>query len=603
MSDREPTADPGSDGVDPVTLEVVRNAASAVAEEMNATLLRTAYSPNITDRRDCSCAIFDPDGGMIAQAENIPVHLGAMPFSVAAALDAHPPASLEPGDAIAVNDPFRGGAHLPDVTLVSPVFRDGSLVALAANRAHHADVGGATAGSVSAESTEIYAEGLRIPPVKLLQADEFDEDLLATILANVRTPDERRGDLRAQAAANDVGRERIGDLLDEHGCEGFAAAVDAIQTYSERRMRGAIEELPDGEYAFADVLDDDGHGSSDVRIATTVTIDGEELVVDFEGTATQTESPINAVRAVTASATYYAVRCLTDPEIPPNAGCYRPVELRTPTGTVVDAEPPAAVVGGNLEVSQRVTDVVLGALAEAVPERAVAAGQGTMNNVTLGGTDPRGGKSRGDGATDAARGRPYAFYETQGGGSGAHATGDGMDAVHVHMSNTRNTSAEVLETAYPLAVERYELREDSGGAGEHRGGLGLRRDIRVKRGSADLSLLGERRTHAPYGIEGGEDGDAGTDVLLEGTGGNGAVGRSSEVLPSKCTRRLDAGDVISVRTPGGGGFGDPDDRDPAAVVRDLRLGKCSPESAREVYGIDLDEHGTDSETHGVDPEN
>ncbi|GAB3685621.1 hydantoinase B/oxoprolinase family protein [Salinarchaeum chitinilyticum] len=589
-----------SDDVDPVTLEVLRNACSAVAEEMNATLLRTAYSPNVTDRRDCSCAIFDPDGGMIAQAENIPVHLGAMPFSVAAALEEHPPETLEPGDAIAVNDPFRGGAHLPDVTLVSPVFEeadgrgeadgdDGSLVALAANRAHHADIGGATAGSVSADSTEIYAEGLRIPPVKLLEDGEFDRDLLETILANVRTPAERRGDLRAQAAANDVGRERIGDLLDEHGVEGFAAAVDAIQDYSERRMRGAIGELPNGEYGFADVLDDDGHGTEDVRIEATVTIDGDALVVDFEGTAAQTESPINAVRAVTASATYYAVRCVTDPEIPPNAGCYRPVELRTPSGTVVDAEPPAAVVGGNLEVSQRVTDVVLGALAEAAPERAVAAGQGTMNNVTLGGTDPRGAGSPDDDANGAPRGTPFAFYETQGGGSGAHATGDGMDAVHVHMSNTRNTPAEVLETSYPLAVERYELREDSAGAGEHRGGLGLRRDIRVERGSATLSLLGERRKTAPYGIEGGDAGAVGTDVLLEGAESEGAVGRSSEVLPAKCTRRLEAGDVISVRTPGGGGFGDPDGRDRERVLRDVRLGKCSPERAREVYGVDPEE--------------
>jgi len=582
-------SDEADSAVDPVTLEVLRNAASAVAEEMNATLVRTAYSPNITDRLDCSCAIFDPDGGMIAQAENIPVHLGAMPFSVAAALEEHPPETLEPGDGIAVNDPFRGGAHLPDVTLVTPVFSGGAgdegeepnagdreLVALAANRAHHADVGGATAGSVSAESTEIYAEGIRIPPVRLLKGGEFDSDLLATILANVRTPEERRGDLRAQAAANDVGRERIGDLIDEHGAVGFAEAIDAIQDYSERRMRNRIAELPDGEFSFADVLDDDGHGTEDVRIEATVTIDGETLSVDFEGTAAQTESPINAVRAVTASATYYAVRCVTDPEIPPNAGSYRPIELRTPSGTVVDAEPPAAVVGGNLEVSQRVTDVVLGALAEVAPERAVAAGQGTMNNVTLGGTDPRDGSA-------------YAFYETQGGGSGAHATGDGLDAVHVHMSNTRNTPAEVLETAYPLAIERYELLPDSGGAGEFRGGLGLRRDIRVERGSAQLSLLGDRREHAPYGIEGGEDGATGTDVQIEGSGAEGAVGRSSEVLPSKCTRRLETGDVISIRTPGGGGFGDPKDRDPESVLRDVRLGKCSPERARSVYGLDSDE--------------
>jgi len=551
---------PGADAgeVGPVTLEVLRNAASAAAEEMNATLVRTAYSPNVTDRRDCSCAVFDPAGGLVSQAENIPVHLGAMPFSVAAVLEAFPAETLEPGDAVAVNDPYHGGAHLPDVTLVSPVVHEDEVVALVANRAHHADVGGATAGSL----------GLRLPPVRLLRGGEFDEELLSVVLANVRTPEERRGDLRAQAAANQTGRERIRDLVAEHGREQFAAAVDAICDYAERRTRAAIADLPDGEYGFADVLDGDGRGTEDVRIEVTVTVDGDALAVDFAGSAPQTESPINAVRAVTASATYYAVRCVTGPDVPPNAGCYRPIELSLPEGSVVNARPPAAVAGGNLEVSQRVVDVVLGALAAAAPERAVAAGQGTMNNVTLGGTDP------GDGSL-------YALYETQAGGAGAHAGGDGMDAVQVHMTNTRNTPVEVLETAYPLAVERYELRPDSGGAGEFRGGLGLRRDLRVRGETATLSLLGERRRHAPYGIEGGEDGERGADVLVRDG--------ESWSLPAKCVRELESGDLVSIRTPGGGGYGDPADRDPGAVRQDVRLGKCSPERARSVYGVAVED--------------
>jgi len=565
--------------VDPVTLEVLRNAAAAVAEEMNATLVRTAYSPNVTDRRDCSCALFDADGAMVAQAENIPVHLGAMPHSVAAAIEAFPPDTLEPGDAVLLNDPFHGGAHLPDLTLVSPIFHgiegdegvgeaaDPELVGFAANRAHHADVGGARAGSVAADSTEIYQEGVRIPPVKLVSAGEENEAVLALLLANVRTPEERRGDLGAQRAANETARRRVRELVDRHGLATYREATVEIQDYAERRMRSAIADLPDGDYAFEDVLDDDGRGNEDLAIAATVTVDGESIRADFDGTAAQTEGPLNAPIAVTASATYYAVRCLTDPEIPPNAGCYRPIDVDAPEGTIVNAQPPAAVVGGNLEVSQRVVDVVLGAMGEAAPERAVAAGQGTMNNLTLGGTDPRDGSA-------------YAFYETQGGGSGGWAAGDGMDAVHVHMSNTRNTPAEVLETAYPVRVRRYALRPDSDGAGEYRGGLGVRREIEVL-ADTDCSLLGDRRRNAPYGVHGGEPGAPGADVLVR----DGEERR----LDAKVTLDLEPGDVLSIRTPGGGGYGDPADRDPEAVARDLRLGKLTPDAAHERYGVEPDD--------------
>jgi len=551
--------------VDPVTLEVVRNGCEAVCEEMNATLIRTSYSPNIKERRDCSCALFDGDGEMISQAENMPVHLGAMPFSVAAALDRFPPADLQPGDAVLVNDPFHGGAHLPDLTLVTPVFEGGEVVAFAANRAHHADVGGARAGSVAADSTEIYQEGLRIPPVKLYEGGERNPAVMAMVRANVRTPEERQGDLRAQEAANRTGSRRFEELLDEHGPGEVEAALAEIKDYSERRMRAEIEDLPDGTYTFADVLDGDGQGNEDLPVRAAVTVDGDAITVDFAGTADQTDGPVNAVFAVTASATYYAVRCVTDPDIPPNHGCYRPISIETPEGSIVDPEPPAAVVGGNLETSQRVTDVVLGALAEADPERVVAGCQGTMNNVTFGGTDPR----------DS---RPYTFYETQAGGFGGRAGKDGMDGVHVHMSNTLNTPAEVLETAYPLRVAAYSLREDSGGAGQFRGGLGVRRDIAVRDHRATFSLLAERHEHAPYGLAGGADGTTG-GAWLERDG-------ETTRLPAKATRTLRPGDVVSVRTPGAGGYGDPADRSLDALARDVRLGKVSVEAAVEAYGVE-----------------
>jgi len=560
------------ESVDPVTLEVLRNACVAVAEEMNATLVRTSYSPNIKDRRDCSCALFDVVGEgadataeMISQAENIPVHLGAMPYSVAAAIEAFPPGELEDGDAILLNDPFHGGAHLPDMTLVTPVFVGGELVAVAANRAHHADVGGGRAGSVAADSTEIYQEGLRVPPVKLYDGGDPVEDVFDLLLTNVRTPDERRGDFRAQRAANRTAVERVRELATRHGLDTLRAATTEIKAYAERRMRAEIEALPDGTVSFEDRLDDDGQGTGDIRIAVAVTVDDDELVVDFEGTSEQVPGAINAPLAVTASATYYAVRCVTDPDVPPNAGTYRPVEIRAPEGTVINAQPPAAVVGGNLEISQRATDALLGAFGEEAPERSVAAAQGTMNSVTFGGTN--------------REGDPFAFYETVGGGYGGRTGADGMDGVHAHMSNTLNTPAEVLETVYPVRVQRYELRPDTGGAGEFRGGLGLRRDIEVLTDGVAFSLLADRRRHPPYGLAGGEAGATGEDYLAR-------PGIDPVTIAGKSTHELDAGDVVSVRTPGGGGYGDPTDRDPEAVARDLRLGKVSGATVRQVYGLD-----------------
>ncbi len=553
--------------VDPVTQAVVRNGLAAVAEEMNATLVRSAYSPNIKERRDCSCAVFDPGGEMLSQAENIPVHLGAMPFSVAAAIEAYPVDELAPGDGIMVNDPFRGGAHLPDLTLITPVCLEGDLLGFVANRAHHADVGGARAGSVAAEASEIYEEGLRIPPVRLVREGTFDDELMDLVLANCRAPDERRGDLRAQLAANHTGVERLHELVARHRRETVVAAREAIKEYAERRMRAELGEIPDGSYRFEDVIESDGHGNQDLPVAVELRVANESLTVDFAGSAPQTEGAINAVEAVTASATYYAIRTVTDPDIPANAGCYRPITIEAPSGTIVNAEPPAAVVGGNLETSQRIVDVVLGAMAQHDPARVAGACQGTMNNLTFGGIDP----------TDDGE---YTFYETQPGGFGGRPDKDGIDGVQIHMTNTLNTPAEVLETAYPLRVRRYALRPDSGGAGEFRGGLGVRRDIEVLGHRATCSVLAERRRIRPYGLAGGEDGAPGADYLLDGD--------ERIRIDPKSTHAVGDGTVVSIHTPGGGGFGDPLARDPAAIERDLAAGKVTPETARDSYDYEAE---------------
>ena len=523
--------------VDPVTLEVIRNGLRAIAEEMNAALIRTGYSPNIKEREDCSSAIFNSAGQMLAQAESIPVHLGAMPYSVAAAVDAFPPESLDPGDAILVNDPYRGGAHLPDVTLISPIHVHGNLIGFAANRAHHADVGGSHPGSVAATANEVYEEGIRVPPVRLYRNGTLNKDVLSLFLSNVRASHERRGDLRAQHAANETGIDRFKELVQKHGQETVADTSEALLDYAERRMNSAISEVPNGQYSFSDVIEDDGHGREDLPITVLVSVENEAISVDFAGSATQSRGAINAVEAVTVSATYYALRCLTDPTIPPNAGCYRPISVHAPKGTIVNAEPPAAVVGGNLETSQRIVDVVLGAMAAAVPDRAVAASQGTMNNLTIGGINPE-------------TGREYALYETQAGGAGASAAGPGQHAVQVHMTNTKNTPIEVIESSYPLTVRYYGIRPETGGEGQHRGGSGIRRDLQLRSGEATMSILSERRRTRPYGIAGGEAGSCGEDILI--------VDGEDKHIPPKSVHQITEGTIISIRTPGGGGYGKPE---------------------------------------------
>ncbi|RQH01879.1 hydantoinase B/oxoprolinase family protein [Natrarchaeobius oligotrophus] len=528
--------------LDPVTLEVLRNQLESVAEEMGTTLIRGAYSPNIKERRDCSTALFDAEGRMIAQAEHIPVHLGAMPAAVEAVRERDP----RPGDVFVLNDPFAGGTHLPDVTMVSALApsagdaaadRDDEIVGYAVSRAHHADVGGMVPGSMPAGSREIYQEGLRLPPTRLVVDGTVREEIRSLVLANVRNPRERRADLRAQLAANERAERRLAALFDEHGRETVTRGFDAVIEYSRERIEREIAALPDGTYEATDVLEGDGVIDEDIRIAVAVTVDETTIDVDFDGTAPQLQGNLNAPLAVAQSAVYFVVRCLTDPEIPPNHGCYEPVSVRAPAGCLLNPEPPAAVVGGNVETSQRVTDVVFAALAEAVPGRVPAQGQGTMNNLTIG-----------------ARDGSVTYYETIGGGFGARADRDGMDGVHVGMTNTLNTPIESLETEYPLRVERYALRPDSGGRGEYRGGHGLVRAVTVET-DATVSLLTERRRYGPKGIAGGEDGAPGENLI------------DGEVVPAKTTVDVEAGTTVTVRTPGGGGHGSPSDRDSSTVER------------------------------------
>ncbi|MFC4249413.1 hydantoinase B/oxoprolinase family protein [Natribaculum luteum] len=530
-----------TDELDPVTLEVLRNQLESVAEEMGQTLIRGAYSPNIKERRDCSTALFDREGRMIAQAEHIPVHLGAMPEAVDAVREHDP----EPGDVFVLNDPFTGGTHLPDVTMVSPLAPDGEIVGYAVSRAHHADVGGMAPGSMPAGAREIYQEGLRLPPIRLVEDGKIREDVRSLVLANVRNPRERRADLRAQLAANERAERRLASLFDEHGRETVLRGFDAVIDYSRERIADEIETLPDGTYEASDVLEGDGITDEDVEISTAVTIDGATITVDFSGTAPEVEGNLNAPLSVAKSAVYFVVRCVTDPEIPPNHGCYDPVSVDAPEGSLLNPTPPAAVVGGNVETSQRVTDVVFTALAAAAPDRVPADGQGTMNNLTVG-----------------ARDGTFTYYETIGGGFGARAERDGMDGVQVGMTNTLNTPVESIETEYPMRVERYALRPDSGGRGRFRGGLGLERAVTVET-DATVSLLTERRRHAPKGVASGEDGATGQNLI------------DGEEVPAKTTVDVPAGTTVTVRTPGGGGHGDLAERDPAALEADRLDGKVT----------------------------
>ena len=506
--------------MNPAALQVLIARLEGIAEEMGAVLRRAAFSPNIKERADCSAALFTAAGELLVQAEHIPVHLGSMPASVAAAIAAFDGgAALEPGDQVILNDPFAGGTHLNDVTLVAPCFVDGRLLGWVANRAHHGDLGGAAPGSMPPEATEIQQEGLRIPPVRCTP------EVRALVVASSRTPDERGGDLDAQLGANAVGLARFA----AHAAEPLAEVLD----HGERRMRAVLRDLPDGRWHATDVLDSSGprpEQQRPVRIAVEVRIDGDALTFDFTGTDPQQRGNVNAVAAVTASAATFALRAATDPTVPANGGALRPVTIVAPPGTVVAALPPAAVGAGNVEVSQRVADVCLRSLAQVVPDRVGAASQGTMNNVLVGGAG-------------------WVYYETIGGGQGGRPGRAGMSGVHTAMTNTRNTPIEALERAYPMRVLRYRLRQGSGGAGRFPGGEGIERDLLVLE-DVTVSLITERRVSAPWGLAGGGPGAVGESWLLPG----GDEARA-EPLADKCTVVLRTGDVLRMRTPGGGGWG------------------------------------------------
>jgi N-methylhydantoinase B len=505
--------------LDPVTLSVLASALAGIAEEMGAVLIRGSYSSNIKERRDCSTALFDEKGRMVAQAEHMPVHLGAMPEAVAAIMTRDP----EPGDVFAINDPYSGGTHLPDITLVSPVSTDGGISGYAVTRAHHSDVGGMRPGSMPSDSREIYQEGLVIPPVRLVHDGEYVEDVLELLLANVRTPDLRRGDLRAQIAANNIAEQRVRELMERRGKEIVLAAFEEVISYAEKRTREAIRELPDGEHSAEDFMEGDGVTDEDIPIRMTVTVDGDSMLMDLSETADAVAGNINCPLPVTRSACYFALRVLLPKDIPANAGTYVPLRIESREGSLVNATYPSAVVAGNVETSNRIADTALAALSGFAPERIPAQGQGTMNNVIIG--DPG-----------------WTYYETIGGGQGAGADGPGPSGVHIGMSNTLNTPIEALELEYPMRIERYELRYDSGGAGDNHGGDGIVRSVRVLK-PASLSLLTDRRRYPPQGMEGGEPGEVGRNLL------------NDEELPPKVSREMEEGDMVTVETPGGGGYG------------------------------------------------
>jgi N-methylhydantoinase B len=574
---------------DPVELEIFKNLYHSIAEEMGAALRRTAFSPNIKERRDYSCAVFDGAGEVIAMGDHMPVHLGSMPMSVRAAIDACEMSSegMEPGDVVMLNDPFRGGTHLPDITLVAPVYVAESLTRgvrgdfkdysrksrhlpnlrrrgapgsmnhtrscavpdfYVAARAHHADVGGAYPGSMGL-CREIYQEGMRIPPVKLMRRGVMNADVLALLLNNVRTPEEREGDLGAQIAACHTGAERLREVCARYGVQRARQAAGDLLDYSEELMRAFLRRVPAGEYRAEDFLDGDGIGDRPIKIVVTIKVHSPGnhgrvlrapmVTVDFTGSDPQVEGSVNAVGAITYSACFYVFRCLLAEDVPAAAGLMRPIEMIAPAGTIVNARPPAAVAGGNVETSQRIVDVLLRALAQAIPDRIPAAASGTMNNLTIGGLRPSTGSLH--------AGEPFAYYETIAGGMGARPGKDGVSGVHTHMTNSLNTPAEALEYAYPLRVRRYSLRPGSGGEGKFRGGDGIVREIEVLT-DCEVTLLADRRSRGPWGLSGGSDGAPGKTFITRGDG-------SVETMPAKFSTRLRKGERITIETPGGGGWG------------------------------------------------
>jgi N-methylhydantoinase B len=555
--------------IDPITLEIVGNLLLSVAEEMGVTLVKTAYSTNIKERKDCSTALFDGKGQMIAQAEYVPMHLGSMLGVVTEVLKKFPAQSLRPGDMFITNDPYAGGGtHLPDITMVSPVFIDDRLVAFVANIAHHSDIGGMVPGSVSANSDNIYQEGLRIPLGRICRAGELVQETYDYIILNTRTPVERSGDLDAQIASNIAGAKRMGEVVRKYGADYFAECTDALLDYAEHLMRAGIRTLPEGTYTFEDYLDDAGANSdTPIPIRAAITIEDGMAKVDFTGTSPQVPGPLNMTYSGLLTTAFYCFKAVAGQSIFANQGIYRALQVTAPEGSIVNCKLPVPV-GQRIDTAQRVVDVILGALAQVAPERVLAACNSVVTSAIFSGTNPK---------TD----NYFVYLETIAGGSGAHSRGDGLSGVQVHMTNTSNLPVEALEREYPVLVERYQLRADSGGAGRFRGGLGIQRDFRILNDGMSYTGLGDRHKFSPWGLEGGKSGSPGSFRMSQNGG-------ELEQLGSKISGiMLNKEDLVSVCSPGSGGYGNPHERPAELVLKDVREGKVSLESAQEDYGVVL----------------
>jgi N-methylhydantoinase B len=554
-------------GVDLVTVEIIRGALTYASEEMGIALRNSAYSPNIKERLDFSCAIFDSKKRLVSQAEHIPVHLGSLGWAVKMGLESFRH-DLKMGDMILLNDPYLSGTHLPDVTLIAPVFYGKEIIGYTANKAHHSDVGGKVPGSMAPDATEIYQEGLIIPPVKLVKQGKIDKEIVSLLISNVRTPEVQMGDLQAQVAANILGTRRLKALAEEYEVEKLSQAMEQAMNDSEKLVHASISKMHAGKYEAEDFLESTGASDEPAKLKVMITVSKNSLSFDYTGTSPQVEGPVNAVYGVTLSGVYYVTRCFTGSDIPMNEGCLRPIKVNVPSGCILNPLRPAPVAGGNVETSQRNVDVLLKAFAGILPKRVLASSQGTMNNVAIGGKNTSTGKA-------------WTYYETIAGGWGGRNGLDGVDAIHTHMTNSMNSPIEVLESIYPIRFIKYEMRRDSGGAGNWRGGVGLERSWQLLSSSATLSVIAERTVIPPSGIYGGKNGSKG-EFLIRKAGG-------TEVrMKSKSSIMLEQGDVFIARTPGGGGYGDPLQRDPKTVLKDAINGFVSIESAKQDYGVIVD---------------
>ena len=558
--------------IDPITLEVMRNAFYSVADEMIAALVRASYSTNIKDRRDTSGAIYTATGDVVVVAQSeigTPLHLGTMHSAVLSAMTAYDFSTLRPGDAVALNTPYPAGpGHLNDLCLISPIFHEGEMIAITANQAHHVDMGGFAPGSMPFGVTEIFQEGLQIPPVRLFVNNELVPDLWNLIRQNVRPQTEVKGDLLAQFAANTVGQRRLGELVTKYGVDTVMEYLEEMLNYSERRMRAALKMIPEGTYYGEDVVEGDGITDKHYTIRVKIEAKGDDVVADFTDTDDGSLGPLNCRWPSVAACVYYVLKAMLDPELPPNAGAYRPIDIKVRDGSLLSAQYPTAVCNANIITTQRIVDALLAALADPLPEKVAAASSGTMNLLNIGGTDPRSGIL-------------YNYIETYAGGQGAMHDADGMDAVQNHMTNTRNAPVESIEVAYPLMVETYGLVADSEGPGEYRGGVGVRRALKIMDADVQLTLSSDRGEIAPWGLFGGHDASTSSCTVVGPDG-------SEQRLPTKVTTRISAGNVMTTETPGGGGWGEPMHRDAEAVQHDVSEGLVSVERARGIYGVAID---------------